>query len=148
MFNSASLITFSSLRSKRSSASEVLCAACERRFWSWEAKRFPTEVLYTLASNSYIMVLDFAFDRCEGNEGNERRERECHFLRKVTEPAVSLPEVAKQHDVSVRAIASRVLVSARVRFRFGNSSSAATVIYQNWHLFPLPPTVLVSTLSK
>ncbi len=31
----------------------------------------------------------------------------------VTEPAVSVPEVAKQHDGFVRAIAFGVLVSAR-----------------------------------
>ena len=37
--------------------------------------------------------------------------------RSVTEPAVVVfvPEVAKQHDVFVRAIASEALVSARAR---------------------------------
>ena len=38
------------------------------------------------------------------------------LLRGVTEPAVSVPEVAKQHDVFVRAIASGVLVSVRASF--------------------------------
>ena len=38
------------------------------------------------------------------------------LLREVTEPAVFVPEVAKQHDVFVRAIASGVLVSARASF--------------------------------
>ena len=34
----------------------------------------------------------------------------------MTEPAVFVPEDAKQHDVFVHAIASGVLVSARVSF--------------------------------
>ena len=38
------------------------------------------------------------------------------LFREVTEPAVFVPEVAKQHDVFVRAIASGVLVSGRTSF--------------------------------
>ncbi len=40
------------------------------------------------------------------------------LLREVTEPAVFVPEVAKQHDEFVRAIAFEVhvLVSARASF--------------------------------
>ena len=38
------------------------------------------------------------------------------LLRDVTEPAVFVPEVAKQHDVFVQAIASGVLVSTRTSF--------------------------------
>ena len=34
----------------------------------------------------------------------------------TTKPAVFVPEVAKQHDVFVRAIANGVLVSARASF--------------------------------
>ena len=37
----------------------------------------------------------------------------------VTEPAVIVEEVAKQHDVFVRTSASRVLVSARASFLIG-----------------------------
>ena len=37
-------------------------------------------------------------------------------LREVTEPAVLIPEVAKQHDVFVHAIAYRVPVSLRASF--------------------------------
>ena len=37
-------------------------------------------------------------------------------LRQLTEPAVLVPEVAKQHDECVRAIAFRVVVSARDSF--------------------------------
>ena len=37
-------------------------------------------------------------------------------LREVTEPAIFVPEVAKQHDVFVRTIATGVLVSARASF--------------------------------
>ena len=37
-------------------------------------------------------------------------------LRDGTEPAVFIPEVAKQHDVSSGAIAFLVLVSARASF--------------------------------
>ena len=58
-------------------------------------------------------------------------------LRDGTEPAVFVLEVAKQHDVFAGAIAFGVLalVSDWIK-RFGNSSSASTKIYQNWHLFP------------
>ena len=35
----------------------------------------------------------------------------------MTEPSVFVPEVAKQHDAFVRAIATGVLVSARATFR-------------------------------
>ena len=38
------------------------------------------------------------------------------LLRKVTEPAVFVSEVARQHDVFVSAIAFGVLVSARASF--------------------------------
>ena len=38
------------------------------------------------------------------------------LLREVTEPAVFVPEVAKRHDVFVRAIANGVLVSSRASF--------------------------------
>ena len=38
------------------------------------------------------------------------------LLREVAEPAVFAPEVAKQHDVFVRAIAIGELVSARASF--------------------------------
>ena len=38
------------------------------------------------------------------------------LLREVTEPAVFVREVAKQHDVFVRVIASGVLESARASF--------------------------------
>lgn len=37
-------------------------------------------------------------------------------LLEVTEPAVFVPEVAKRHDVFVRAIANEILVSARASF--------------------------------
>ncbi len=38
------------------------------------------------------------------------------LLREVTEPAVLVPEVAKQHDVFIRAKAFGVLVIARASF--------------------------------
>ena len=38
------------------------------------------------------------------------------LLREVTEPAVFIPEVAKRHDVFVRATANWVLVSTRASF--------------------------------
>ena len=63
-------------------------------------------------------------------------------LRVGTEPAVFVPEVAKQHDVFASAIPFGVLVSVRASFCwikwFGNSPSASTKICQNRHLFPRP----------
>ena len=48
--------------------------------------------------------------------GNKCQLMARSLLREVTEPAVFVSEVAKQHDVFVRAIASRVFVSARTSF--------------------------------
>ncbi len=48
--------------------------------------------------------------------GNKRQLMATSLLREVTEPAIFVPDVAKQHDVFVRAIAFGVLVSARTGF--------------------------------
>ena len=62
-------------------------------------------------------------------------------LWELTEPAVFIPDVAKQHDEFVRAIAFGVLVSACTSFWLDeitrNSSSATTKICQNQDLLSL-----------
>ncbi len=50
------------------------------------------------------------------SRGNKCQLMATSLRREVTEPAVVVPEVAKQHDVFVRAIAFGVLVSARASF--------------------------------
>ncbi len=50
------------------------------------------------------------------SRGNKCQLMATSLLREVTEPAVFVPEVAKQHVIFARAIAFGVLVSARASF--------------------------------
>ena len=69
-------------------------------------------------------------------------------LRDGTEPAVFVPEVAKQHDVlyshctmlawqfSKYLVFEAFVLAFDWIIRSGNSSSASTKIFRKWHLFP------------